>query len=275
MSMYAVANESQIENVKSHLRTTWMAGDYDRFSRYMESEAHAFYKRIGVRPGSKLLDVACGSGQLALFAARDGIDVSGIDIAENLIRRANARAAAEQLPACFQVADAEELPFRDGSFDAVVSLTGAMFASRPYRVASELVRVCTSGGTIAMANWTATGFVGQMFKVVSRFIAPANMPSPLLWGDEASVEERFGAEVIELNLLRRTHIFRYPFPPGEVVDFFRLYYGPVSRAFASLDETGRKALHRELESLWSAQNLARDNFTVVEAEYLEVIATRA
>jgi 2-polyprenyl-3-methyl-5-hydroxy-6-metoxy-1,4-benzoquinol methylase len=275
MRMNAVVNEDGIESIRSHARTTWMAGDYDHFSRFMENEARAFYERLRLPPDSKLLDVACGSGQLALVAARDGINATGIDIAETLIARARARAAAEQLSACFQVADAEELPFRDGSFDNVVSLIGAMFAPRPHRIASELVRVCAPDGTIAMANWTATGFIGQMFKIISRFITPANMPSPLLWGDEATVEERFGPEVIELHLLRRNHVFRYPFPPADVVDFFRLYYGPVNRAFASLDDSGRKAMYRELVSLWSAHNLARGSFTVVEAECLEVIATRA
>jgi SAM-dependent methyltransferase len=271
----AILNEDGTEDIKSYLRTTWMAGDYDRFSRYMETEACAFYERLRLPPESKLLDVACGSGQLALVAARDGINVTGIDIAENLIERARARAAAEELSACFQVADAQELPFRDGSFDVVVSLTGAMFAPRPHRIASELVRVCAPGGTIAMANWTPTGFIGQMFKIISRFIAPANVPSPLSWGDEATVEGRFGPEIIELNLLRRNHVFRYPFPPADVVDFFRLYYGPVNRAFASLDDFARKAMYRELELHWSAHNLARGSLTVVEAECLEVIATRA
>lgn len=274
-TMKAIAYESEIESIKAHVRKTWMAGDYDRFSRYVEGEAEAFYERLGVSAGSKLLDVACGSGQLALLAARDGVDVTGIDIAENLVKRANARAAAEQLPACFQVADAEELPFRDGSFDVVVSLIGAMFSPRPYRVASELVRVCASGGKIAMANWTARGFIGQMFKVINRFIVPANVPSPMLWGDEAAVEERFGPEVVKLNLFRRCHVFRYPFPPREVVDFFRLYYGPVTRAFDLLDESGKKAIYRELEWLWSEHNHASSDITVVEAEYLEVIATRA
>jgi SAM-dependent methyltransferase len=273
--MSAIANEIEIESIKSRLRTTWMAGDYDRFSRYLESGARAFYKRLEVQPGSRLLDVACGSGQLALIAARNGVDVTGIDIAENLIARAKARAAAEHLRACFQVADAEELPFLNASFDVVVSLIGAMFASRPHLVARELVRVCAPGGTIAMANWTADGFIGQMFKAITRFIAPANMPSPLLWGDESTVEERFGAGVAKLNLWRRSYIFSYPFPPADVVDFFRLYYGPVNRAFASLSDLGRRALHQDLELLWSAHNRAQGDFTVVEAEYLEVIATRA
>lgn len=273
--MSAVANENGIEAIKSRLRTTWMAGDYDRFSRYLENGAHAFYERLRVAPDSRLLDVACGSGQLALIAARHGVEVTGIDIADNLIARASARAAAEHLNACFQVGDAEELPFLDASFDVVVSLVGAMFAPRPYRVASELVRVCAPGGTIAMANWTAAGFIGQMFKAITRFIGPANTPSPLLWGDEATVEERFGSGVVELNMWRRDYIFDYPFPPADVVDFFGLYYGPVNRAFASLDDSRRRALHQELESLWSDHNRAHGDFTRVEAEYLEVIATRA
>jgi SAM-dependent methyltransferase len=270
-----VLAEHRVENIKSELRTTWMAGDYDRFSRYMESEARAFYERLHASSYSTLLDVACGSGQLALIAARDGINVAGIDIADNLIARARGRAAAEQLSACFQVADAEELPFSDGNFDIVVSLTGAMFSPRPRRIASELARVCAPGGTIAMANWTGTGFVGQMFKIISRFTGPATTPSPFLWGDEAAVEERFGPEVIDLQLLRRNHLFRFPFPPAEVVDFFCLYYGPLNRAVASLDNLGRNAIRRELELLWSAHNLATGGFTVVEAECLEVIANRA
>ena len=273
--MRTVTNGNEIETIKSHLLTTWMSGDYDHFSRYLENEARTFYARLAVPPGSTLLDVACGSGQLALLAVRDGVDAIGIDVAENVIARANARAAAERLRACFQVADAEELPFHDGSFDFVVSLFGAMFAPRPYRVASELVRVCAPGGTIAMANWTPDGFIGQMFKIINRFVAPAYMPSPLSWGYEAAVEERFGAEVVELNLLRRNLVFRYPFPPAEVVDFFRSGYGPVNRAFASLNDSDRRALYRELELLWSAHNCAQGDFTVVEAEYLEVIAKRA
>jgi SAM-dependent methyltransferase len=173
------------------------------------------------------------------------------------------------------VGDAEALPFPDASFDVVASLIGAMFAPRPERVAGELLRVCVPGGTIAMANWTAGGFIGQMFKAISRFIAPANMPSPVLWGDETVVKDRFGKGVSDLKLTKRFYTFDYPFSPRDVVNFFRLYYGPTNRAFASLDDAGQRRLHEELESLWSANNRASGGFTVVEAEYLEVIATRA
>ncbi len=271
----AAARAVEMTVLKSKLRTIWTAGDYDRFSRYMEHDARAFYERLNVPPGSQLLDVACGSGQLALMAARDGIEVTGVDIAENSIARAQARAAAEKLCARFQVGDAEELPFENGSFDTVVSLIGVMFAPRPERVVRELLRVCVPGGIIAMANWTPTGFVGKMFKVIAKFIAPTGMPSPLLWGEEAVVRERFGAGVSKLAFVRYDYTLSYPFEPSEVVNFFRLYYGPANRAFASLDRTGRKNLHRELEELWSAHNQAGNGCTSVAAEYLEVVATRA
>jgi len=273
--MNTIATAPEIDVLKTRLKRTWMAGDYDRFSRSKENEARSFYERLDVPPGAHLLDVACGSGQLALIAAREGVRVTGVDIAESLIERAQARSTAEGLPALFQVADAETLPFEDASFDVVVSLIGAMFAPRPDLVARELTRVCAPGGAIAMANWTAEGFVGKMFRTIAKFIAPSGMPSPLLWGDEAVVQERLGSEVCDLRPARRHYIFDYPFPPSEVVNFFRLYYGPVNRAFASLHRAGRKNLHQELEAIWSAHNRGQAGFTLVAAEYLEVIATRA
>src|SRR5215813_5890929 len=210
MDMSAVTNENGIETLKSRLHSTWTSGDYDLFSRYMENDARNFYERLDVAPGFQLLDVACGSGQLSLIAARDGVKVTGTDIAENLIERARARAEALRLNARFEVADAEALPFPNESFDVVVSMIGAMFAPRPERVASELLRVCVPGGTIAMANWTGPGFIGQMFKAITRFIAPANMPSPVLWGDEAVVKDRFGSGVSDLKLTKRLYTFDYP-----------------------------------------------------------------
>ena len=265
----------EVENLKTRLKNIWMAGDYDRFSRYMESGAREFYERLNVAPGCQLLDVGCGSGQLALMAAKEGLEVTGVDIASNLVERARARAEAEGLRAHFEVADAEELPFEDASFDVVTSLIGAMFAPRPELVAKELLRVCTPGGTIAMANWTPQGFIGQMFKTVSTFIAPSGMPSPVLWGDETTVRERIDKGLSELNLARRHYTFIYPFPPSEVVEFFRLYYGPINQAFMSLDVGGGENLRRELEALWTSHNRAGRDCTTVFAEYLEVIGIRA
>ena len=273
--MGAVAIEPEIENLKSRLKATWMAGDYDRFSRYMEQDARVFYERLDVSAGCELLDVACGSGQLALLAAREGVRVTGVDIAPNLIQRAQARAKAEGLNVRFMEGDAEALPFEDASFDVVASLVGAMFAPRPELVAQELLRVCSPGGTIAMANWTPQGFIGQMFKTFSKFIAPSGMPAPVLWGDEAVVRERLGSGVSDLAMTRRMYTFTYPFSPAEVVEFFRQYYGPTNRAFAALEEVSGRSLRAELEALWSSHNQAGEELTVVQAEYLEVIAIRA
>jgi len=273
MSITTVAPE--ISGLKTRLKETWMSGDYDRFSRYMEQGARIFYEQLDIPAKCQMLDVACGSGQVALWAARDGVNVTGVDIAPNLVQRAQARARAEGLNALFMEGDAEALPFEDASFDVVISLIGAMFAPRPELVAHELLRVCSPGGMIAMGNWTREGFVGQMFKTIAKFIAPSGMPSPVLWGEEAVVRERLGPGVSDLSMTRRNYSFTYPFPPAEVVEFFRQFYGPTNRAFASLDEAASKSLREELEVLWSAHNRGGNELTVVSSEYLEVIAVRA
>jgi len=186
----ATTTVPEIDALKTRLKATWMDGNYDYFSRFMERSAVEFLDRLRIEPGASLLDVACGSGQVALIAARRGMITTGVDIASNAIQAARGRADAEGLDIRFDEGDAEELPYADASFDVVVSLFGAMFAPRPEWVAGELVRVCRPGGMIAMGNWTREGFIGQMFKTFSRFIAPPGMPSPVLWGDEATVRER-------------------------------------------------------------------------------------
>jgi SAM-dependent methyltransferase len=276
--MNAMVKETQtdkgFDELKARLRTTWMTGDYDLFSRYMQKDAERFFRRLGVTPGTRLLDVGCGAGQLALIAARAGARVSGCDIAVNWLEKARARADAEGLDVTFDEGDAESLPYEDGQFDAVTSLVGAMFAPRPDRVAAELTRVCRPGGMIAMANWTPDGFVGQMFKAISKHIAPSGMPAPVLWGNEAAVRDRLSEGIADLRLARHVYRFDYPFPPEAVVEFYRTHYGPMSRAFASLDGDGQEKLRSELVGLWSAHNKAVDDTTRVDAEYLEVIATR-
>jgi len=267
---------TDIDALKTRLKATWMAGNYDYFSRYMESSAVEFLDRLGVKAAASLLDVACGSGQLGLIAARRGIRVTGIDIATNSILAARGRAASEGLDARFDEGDAEDLPYADASFDVVASIFGGMFAPRPELVAAEMLRVCRSGGTIAMANWTREGFVGKMFKTFARFIAPPDMPAPVLWGDESVVRERFGASVSSLRLTRVCYRFDYPFPPAGVVEFFREHYGPATRAFATLGEADRAALRADLLDLWSSRNQANNGArTIVDAEYLEVVGVRA
>ncbi|MDW5444287.1 class I SAM-dependent methyltransferase [Polaromonas sp. SM01] len=265
----------EMESLKARLKTTWMAGDYGHFAKYLEPGALAFLARLSITPGTRLLDVGCGAGQIAIPAARAGVRVTGVDIALNSIEQARARAQAEGLDAHFDEGDAEMLAFADGTFDMVVSLIGAMFAPRPERVAAELVRVCRSGGRIVMANWTPEGFVGQMFKTIGQHVPPSPlMPSPLLWGKEATVRERLQDGITDLRMTKCLYPIQYPFGPPEVVEFYRSYYGPTNRAFAALDAAGQAALHSDLEQLWAQHNLATDGTTRYEAEYLEVSAIR-
>jgi SAM-dependent methyltransferase len=273
--MQETPTSGEFDHLKTRLKATWMTGDYDVFSRYMQRDAEDFFQRLGLQPGTRLLDVGCGAGQLALIAARAGVNVTGCDIAVNWLERARTRAASEGLDVTFEEGDAEALPYKDGTFDAVVSLIGAMFAPRPELVAAELRRVCRPGGVIAMANWTPEGFVGQMFKAISRHIAPAGMPAPVLWGSEPTVRDRFRDGIAELKLARYNYHFDYPFSPDAVVEFFRINYGPMTKAFASLDASGQDKLRKDLITLWSAHNRSDGDNTSVEAEYLEVIAIRA
>lgn len=265
---------AEFDELKVRLKTTWMTGNYDLFSRYMEAGARQFYARLGVASGTRLLDVGCGAGQLALIAARAGARVTGCDIATKWIEYARTRAESEGLSITFEEGDAEALPYRDAEWDVVVSLIGAMFAPRPALVAAELKRVCRPGGMIAMANWTPSGFIGQMFKAIAKHIAPSGMPSPVLWGDEDTVRDRLREGITSLKLARRMYPFSYPFGPDAVVEFFRVNYGPMARAFASLGTQEQQELRHDLVCLWSEQNKALCDATVVDAEYLEVIATR-
>ena len=272
--MNVLERQTGTDELKTRLRDTWMAGDYGRFSRYMERDAEAFYRRLAIKPGAQLLDVACGAGQLSLIAARAGAHVTGCDIASNWLVQARRSAAAEGLSIVFEEGDAEALPYGDGTFDGVVSLIGAMFAPRPERVAAEFTRVCRAGGIIAMANWTGPGFVGQMFKTIAKHIAPSGMPSPLLWGDEPTVRERLRSGVASLECSRYLYELSYPFSPGDVVEFFRENYGPMTRAFASIAGEAQRQLRDELTNLWSRHNRATDGTTRVDAEYLQVVAVR-
>src|SRR6185369_11554241 len=162
----------ELETLKSRLKATWSAGDFGQIAKATAAGAAEFIERLHLQPGAKVLDVACGSGNLALPAARAGAIVTGVDIAPNLIKQARENAEREGLKIQFDEGDAEALPYDDASFDAVVTMFGAMFAPRPELVASELKRVCRPGGFIAMANWTPNGFIGQMFKITSSLVPP-------------------------------------------------------------------------------------------------------
>src|ERR1041385_38206 len=267
---------SELSALKTKLKATWSAGDFGQIARYYADEAEAFIKRLDLKPGMKVLDVACGTGNLAIPAARMGATVTGVDIAANSVEQARQNAKAEGLSAKFDEGDAEALPYDDASFDAVVTMFGAMFAPRPELVASELKRVCRPGGFIAMANWTPGGFIGRMFKTTAaHFPLPPGMKSPVLWGGGEIVRGRFAGGLSKIDTRLQNIHFAFPFSPAEVVEHFRLYYGPTQKAFGALDDNAQAALRKDLEELWSANNQATDGTTDVIAEYLEVIAQRA
>jgi len=267
-----------IDALKGRLKATWMAGDFGLIAKSYEAGAAEFVRRLGLAPGTKVLDVACGTGNLTLPAARAGADVTGLDIATNLLDQGRLRAAAEGLAVRFDEGDAEKLPYADAGFDAVISMFGVMFAPRPELSAAEMLRVCRQGGTIALATWTPGGFVGQMFKTIAGHVPPpAGVPSPIQWGDAAKVRERLGTGTTELRTIPRMIAFEFPFGPAEVVEFWRAYYGPTNRAFEALatESAKQSALRADLERLWGSQNQATGGSTRVESEYLEVVAVRA
>jgi SAM-dependent methyltransferase len=266
----------QIDQLKQNMKAAWIAGDFGQIAKYSEGEAANFIERLNIKPGSEVLDVACGTGNLAIPAARLGAKVIGVDIATNLLEQARTRAANEGLKAEFREGDAEKLPFPDAQFDVVVSMFGAMFAPRPALVAGELVRVCRPDGLIAMANWTPGGFVGENFRITTRYLPPpANLDPPVLWGDEEVVKERFATLGWKVETFRRYLGFKYPFGAAEVVKLFREYFGPTKVAFSRLDQAGQEALAADLEKLWAGHNEGTANETHVKAEYLEVRARKS
>ena len=267
---------SELSALKTKLRATWIAGDFGQIARFYASQAEDFINRLGLKAGMKVLDVACGTGNLAIPAAKTGATVTGVDIAPNLVEQARENAKAAGVNAKFDEGDAEALPYEDASFDVVVTMFGAMFAPRPELVASELKRVTRPGGVIAMANWTPSGFIGQMFKTTSSHVPPPpGMPSPVLWGVEETVRERLGEGISKLDTKLQKITWVFPFSPAEVVEHFRLYYGPTQKAFGTLEGEKQAALRKSLEELWATHNQATDGTTRLEAEYLEVVAGRA
>jgi len=266
-----------LQTIKARQKATWESGDFGKIAKSIESAAEEFMAQLSLRRGERLLDAACGTGNLAVIASRAGCEVHGLDIATNLIAQARARARAEGLDISYTEGDAEAMPYGDASFDKVASMYGVMFAPQPERIVDELRRVTKPGGMIALATWTPTGFIGEMFRVFKRHVSPpAGLPSPLLWGDEAAVRDRLSDGFERLRLTRRIARMCYPTDPAGTVEFFRQYYGPTNRAFASLTPDAQAALRADLEQLQAAHNVSgRSDATEVHAEYLEIHAYRS
>jgi ubiquinone/menaquinone biosynthesis C-methylase UbiE len=261
-----------IDVLKQRARSAWTAGDFGQIAKMNQAWADEFIARLNLKPGMKVLDIGCGTGNQAIAAARTGASVTGVDIAPNLLEQARERARQENLSIDFQEGDAEQLTQPDREFDVVLSMFGAMFAPRPELVAAEMVRVSKPGGLIAMGNWTPTSFVAETFKVTSRHVAPPpNVPPPALWGDDAIVRKRLGDRVsVETRPVQLK--FNFPFSAERVVDFFRQYFGPTTMAFNSLDEEKQQALRNDLIELYTRRNEGPSDAVVVTMEYLEVHA---
>lgn len=268
----AVAPTPDLAAVKARQQTTWASGDYGEIATLIVPIAERLADAADLRAGATVLDVATGSGNMAIAAARLGCGVTAVDYVPSLLERGVARAAAERLDIAFQLGDAEELPFGDGSFDATTSVVGSMFAPDHARTAAELVRVTRPGGTIALASWTPDGFVGAMFRTVAGHVPPpSGVASPLLWGDESYLDNLFGADV---GWRHRRRIFTFRFDSARTfVDRFVTYYGPALKAAEALGDKRGELTADLLELAVDSNRLGGDGPIALPAEYLESIGT--
>jgi ubiquinone/menaquinone biosynthesis C-methylase UbiE len=263
-----------LAGVKARQRGAWSSGDYAVVGTTLQIVGEDLCEALDIRAGQKVLDVAAGNGNVSLAAARRWCDVTATDYVPALLERARERAAAEQLQIEFREADAEALPFEDGTFDAVVSTFGVMFTPDQEKAAAELMRVCKPGGKIGLANWTPEGFIGQLFKTIGKHLPPpAGVKSPALWGAPARVREMFEPHAAAIEMQPRHFVFRYR-SPAHWMEVFKTYYGPVLKAFAALEPAAQSALTSDLNALIDRFNRAGDGSMVVPSEYLEIVITR-
>lgn len=260
--------------IKQRQQATWASGDFAIVGTTLQIVGEMLAEAVNVRADERVLDVAAGNGNATLAAARRFARVTSTDFVPSLLEKGRARAMAEGLPVQFEVADAEELPFADVSFDVVLSTFGAMFTPQHGRTASEMLRVLRSGGRIGLANWTPGGFIGSLFKVIGSHVAPpAGLQSPALWGTEPHLVELFGPAAAEIRCERREFAFRYR-SAEHWLQIFRDYYGPTHKAFAALDQNGQAALERDMIKLANELNVGGRGSLVVPAEYLEVVIVK-
>jgi ubiquinone/menaquinone biosynthesis C-methylase UbiE len=255
--------------IKQRQQATWASGDFAVIGTTLQIVGESLAEAADVRAGERVLDVAAGNGNATLAAARRFADVTSTDYVPRLLDKGRERARAEDLSVRFQVADAEALPFDDGSFDVVLSTFGVMFAPDQRRAAREMLRVLRPGGRVGLANWTPQGFIGRLFKVIGAHVPPpAGLKSPALWGTESHLAELFDGSKIRCE--RRFFNFRYR-SAAHWVQIFRDFYGPTHKAFAVLDEQGQQALEDDITTLLQQMNTAGAASLVVPAEYLEVV----
>jgi SAM-dependent methyltransferase len=266
--------EPDFHAIKARQQATWASGDFGQVGVRLQIVGESLCEAVDLLAGERVLDVAAGNGNASLAAARRFAEVTSSDYVAALLEQGLRRAEAERLPITPQVADAERLPFADGSFDVALSTYGVMFAPNQGQAARELLRVVRPGGRIGLANWTPEGFLGQLFKIISTFVPPPpGLASPMAWGTEWRLVELFGLGASDIRTTRKTYAFRFR-SAEHWVEFFRAYYGPTHKAFAALDGAGQRALHGALVGLLRERNSNRGEALVVPAEYLEVVITK-
>ena len=260
--------------LKTRQHGAWSSGDYAVVGTTLQIVGEELCEALDLHAGQKVLDVAAGNGNATLAAARRWCDVVSTDYVPALLERGRLRAAADGLSIEFKEADAEALPFADGSFDAVVSTFGVMFTPDQDKAAAEMLRVCRSGGKIGLANWTPEGFIGQLFKTLGKYLPPpSGARSPALWGTRARIIEMFGPSALVINAVPRNFMFRYR-SPEHFLEIFKSYYGPMLKAFAALDAANQQGLKEDLLALIGRMNRAEDGTMIVPGEYLETVITR-
>ena len=259
--------------MKARQQQTWASVDYGDLATTTVIMSELLCEAVDLRPGWRVLDVATGSGNTAIAAARHFCYVTGIDYVPALLERGRERATAERLPVTFREGDAEDLPFPDASFDAVLSTIGAMFAPDQEKAARELLRVCRPGGRIGMANWDPSGLTGEISRTIARHIPPPPGIRPPKWGTEQGLRELFDDEITSLEVTRRSVIWRYR-SPEHWLEFFRAHHGPIHRSFASLDGAQQESLARDLLDVVRRFNRSGDETLAAPADYLEVVAIR-
>ena len=260
--------------IKERQKAGWAAGDYPRVGNTLQPIAEQLVISADVCAGQRVLDVACGQGNAAIAAARRFADATGVDYVPELLVQGRQRAEAEQLPVTFTEGDAEALPFPDSAFDMTLSTVGVMFAPDQEQAATELLRVTRPGGRIALASWTPDSIVGAMFATIGVYAPPpAGVSSPMRWGSEARLRELFGPHVEWVDLVIRTFTFCYH-SPEHFSEWFRLYYGPITRVAASLDDDARAQFAADLADVPTPFNRANDGTVLATGEYLEAVGIR-
>lgn len=260
--------------VKARQRGAWSSGDYAVVGTTLQIVGEDLCEALDIRAGQKVLDVAAGNGNVSLAAARRWCEVIATDYVPALLERGRERAAADRLNVEFREADAEALPFRDATFDVVVSTFGVMFTPDQDKAAAELTRVCRPAGKIGLANWTPDGFIGQLFKTIGKHLPPpSGVKSPALWGTLARLDELFGPQALAITASPRNFVFRYR-SREHWMEVFKGTYGPLLNAFSALEPAAQSALNNDLRALIDRFNRSGDATMVVPSEYLEVVITR-